>query len=82
MLQCNRRAVVKVSRMTEDPCRMLDLQPGRTVVIRGRPFVVESLRAGRNGEVQIQAIRRTERWSETVLLPADAILGAARRPRG
>ena len=70
--------------MTDDQTRTLDLQPGRTVVIRGRSFVVESLRRGRNGDVQIQATRRTGRWSETVLWPAEAILGQAipgRAPR-
>jgi len=68
-------------RVTDDQTRTLDLQPGGTVVIRGRSFVVESLRRGRNGDVQIQATRRSGRWSETVLWPAEAIEGRAPRRR-
>jgi len=57
--------------MVEHPSLPVDLRPGAIVTIKGRPWVVDALRAGRNGEVEIQTTSRAERWSETVLWPAD-----------
>ena len=41
--------------------------------------MVDALRAGRNGEVEIQTTRRAERWSETVVWPADVVQGVPRQ---
>jgi hypothetical protein len=59
-----------------------DLQPGETVMIRGRSWVVDGLRPGRNGKMEIQTTRRVERLTETVRWPADVFLGYAPRRSG
>ncbi|HME20703.1 MAG TPA: hypothetical protein VKI44_04955 [Acetobacteraceae bacterium] len=67
--------------MAEDPSLPLDLQPGAIIMIKGRSRVVDALRAGSNGHVEIQTTRRTERRSETVLWPADVVQGLVPRRR-
>jgi len=67
--------------MAEDPSVPLDLQPGSIVMIKGRSWVVDALRAGRDGDMEIQTTRRTERRSETVLWPADVVQGLVLRRR-
>jgi len=67
--------------MAEDPSVPLDLQPGSIVMIKGRSWVVDALRAGRDGDTEIQTTRRTERRSETVLWPADVVQGLVLRRR-
>ncbi|HKM63739.1 MAG TPA: hypothetical protein VJY39_14735 [Acidisphaera sp.] len=67
--------------MAEDPSVPLDLQPGSIVMIKGRSWVVDALRTGRDGDMEIQTTRRTERRSETVLWPADVVQGLVLRRR-
>jgi len=68
--------------MAEAPYSPHDLQPGTIIMIKGRSWVVDVLRAGRDGGVEIQTTRRTERRSETVLWPADVVQGHLPRRRG
>jgi len=68
--------------MAEDRSWPPDLQPGAIVMIKGRSWVVDALRAGRNGDMEIRTTRRTERRSETVLWPADVVQGLMPQRRG
>jgi len=61
--------------MAEVPSSPLDLQPGAILIIKGRSWVVDAFRAGRNGDVEIQTTRRTERRIVTVLWPVDVLQG-------
>ena len=67
--------------MAEEPSLPPDLELGAIVMIKGRPWVVDALWAGRNGDVRIQTTHRTERRSETVLWPADVVQGLVPRRR-
>ena len=51
------------------------LQPGQTLSIRGRQWVVDALRTSQNGEVHVQVTWRGDRQSETVLWPYDDMRG-------
>lgn len=47
--------------------RQAPLEPGQTLMVRGRRYVIDALRTGRNGETQVQATWRGDRLIETVL---------------
>src|SRR5208337_2621289 len=69
--------------MAEDPSVPLDLQPGSIVMIKGRSWVVDALRTGRDGDMEIQTTRRTERGAKRCSGPPtwfrDSCCGVARR---
>ena len=52
------------------------LEPGQTLNIRGRRWVIDGLHRGRDGVVQVQVTWKGDRRSETVVWPADAVRGA------
>ena len=37
--------------------RQPPLEPGQTLMVRGRRYVIDALRTGRNGDTQVQATR-------------------------
>lgn len=45
------------------------LEPGRTLIVRGRHYVIDALHTGRGGEVHVQGTWRGDRLSETVIWP-------------
>ena len=67
---CHRR-----DRMPESRTVQVPLQPGQTLSIRGRQWVVDALRTSQNGEVHVQVTWRGDRQSETVLWPYDDMRG-------
>jgi hypothetical protein len=45
------------------------LEPGRTLIVRGRRYMIDALHTGRGGEVHVQGTRKSDRVSETVIWP-------------
>ena len=58
------------------------LEPGQTLLIRGRLYVIDALHTARDGQTHVQATWRGDRRIETVLWRYSDVWQQARRRTG
>ncbi|HKM62486.1 MAG TPA: hypothetical protein VJY39_08350 [Acidisphaera sp.] len=55
--------------MRDDRSSKAVLEPGQTLAIRGRRYVIDAVHTGRDGQMHVQGTWRGNRLSETVIWP-------------
>jgi len=62
-------AAVCGNRIGKDRSSKAPLEPGQTLAVRGRHYVIDALHTGRDGQLRVQGTWRGDRLSETVIWP-------------